>query len=336
MNNNYKKQQDKTAQIHALSHDGRGIATIENKTTFIAGALPGETVSYQIMNRRGSFDEATCTKVEGHSPDRATPPCQHFGVCGGCSLQHINISAQTRIKQEALLDQLRRLGNVIPESVLEPLNAESTGYRRKARMGAKFVHKKGKMLIGFREKKSRYLADLESCMVLHPRIGMQFEAIKTVIGSLSIFEQIPQVEVAIGDADVSLIFRHMAPLNEDDKNKLIAFGKNQQIDIYLQPNPPEQIKKLWPENTPHRLRYSLPEFNVTFLFHPTDFTQINLEINRQMVKQAIDLLDPQANENILDLYCGIGNFTLPISRRAHTVTGVEGSDEMVKRAYENA
>lgn len=329
-------QQDKSAKIHALSHDGRGIATIENKTTFIAGALPQETVSYRITNKRGSFNEAIALEILEKSADRATPPCQHFGLCGGCSLQHMSIDTQTQLKQQTLLDQLTHFGKVKPVSILPPLYSDSTGYRRKARLGVKFVIKKNKLLIGFREKKSRYLAELESCQVLHPRIGMHFDDLRALIMSLSAYQTIPQIELAMGDTDTALVFRHMEPLSESDRSKLVEFGKNQNIHIYLQPNPPEQVNKAWPENTLDRISYSLPADDLTFLFHPLDFTQINLEMNRQMVQQAIDLLDLNENESVLDLYCGIGNFTLPMAKRAHAVTGIEGSEEMVKRAYENA
>lgn len=341
-----KKINSYTAEIRSLSHDGRGIATIENKTTFLAGALPGETVRYNIHQKRPQFNEGSILEVITPSPERATPPCEHFGVCGGCSLQHMNPAMQLTLKQQTLLDQLKHFGQVVPQQILPPLNVSTEGYRRKARLGVKFVIKKDKMLVGFREKSSRYLADLNRCVVLHPEIGERFDELSALVRSLEAYQHIPQIEVAIGDSDVALVFRHMEPLSDDDKNKLIAFGEKRQFHIYLQPNPPGLVHCIYspspvdyaPTNgaNPPYIRYTLPDENLEFLFHPLDFTQVNLEMNRLMVQQAIALLDLQPTDKVLDLFCGIGNFTLPIARHAQHVTGVEGGDEMVKRAQANA
>lgn len=326
-----------TAQIHALSHDGRGIATINQKTTFISGALPNEACTYKVTQKRSNYQEADALEIfPPFSELRTTPPCNHFGVCGGCSLQHMQMTAQMQLKQNTLLDQLKHFGRVSPESILPPLNAESIGYRRKARLGVRYVIKKNKLLVGFREKAGRYLADLDHCRVLHPAVGERLIALRELITSLEKYQAIPQIEVAMGDKDTALIFRHLESLPETDVEKLIQFGVEYGFHIYLQPNPPATIHKIYPPETTDRLTYTLPEFDLEFLFHPLDFTQINLEMNRLMVKQAIQLLDLHEDDRILDLFCGIGNFTLPIARFAEQVVGVEGGAEMVTRAETNA
>lgn len=325
-----------TATIHALSHDGRGIATIDNKTTFVAGALPGETVNIRIHQKRPTFNEATALDIITPSPERTTPPCAHFGVCGGCSLQHMSIDLQIQMKQQTLLDQLKHFGRVTPNHILAPINANGLGYRRKARLGVKFVIKKDKLLIGFREKSSRYLADIEHCKVLYPEVGEHLIEIRGLIATLSCFQHLAQVEVAVGDKTIALVLRHLEPMSDTDKEKIIEFASARGIHIYLQPNSPLPITKLYPADNSERISYTLPDFNLEFLFYPLDFTQINLEVNRLMVKQALNLLELNNNDNVLDLFCGIGNFTLPMARTAKHVTGVEGSQEMVNRAYENA
>jgi 23S rRNA (uracil1939-C5)-methyltransferase len=325
-----------TAKIHSLSHDGRGIAIIDNKTTFVSGALPSETVTYTITQKRSHYHEANTLEIIEPSSERVTPPCQHFGLCGGCSLQHMSMGTQMQLKQQTLLDQFKHFGHVSPDILISPLNAMTTGYRRKARLGVKYVIKKSKVLVGFREKSSRYLADLERCIVLHPRVGEHLHELGHLISTLESYRDIPQIEVAMGDDDLALIFRHLTPLSPADKEKLMAFAEAHRIHLYLQPNPPEPIYKLWPEDQKHRLTYTLPDHQVEFLFHPLDFTQINLEMNRLMVNQAIHFLDLQADDHVLDLFCGIGNFTLPIARHVKQVTGIEGSMEMVERANDNA
>ena len=325
-----------TVEIRSLSHDGRGIGIANNKKLFVSGALPGETVTYHITQKRSQYSNAEVVDILTAAPERVNPPCQHFGVCGGCSLQHMSVEMQIAAKQQVLLDQLKHFGHVEPETVLPPLHALATGYRRKARLGVKFVIKKNKLLVGFREKSSRYLADLEHCAVLHPSVGARLPELSQLIASLSLYQHIAQIEVAIGDHDTALIFRHLEPLPESDQNKLRDFAERTGIHIYLQPNPPQALVKLWPPNAPDRLTYSLPDEDLTYLFHPLDFTQVNLEMNRLMVQQALTLLDVQPHETALDLFCGIGNFTLPIAKRAAQVTGVEGGVEMVERAYANA
>lgn len=324
------------ARIKNLSHDGRGIALINNKKTFVNGVLPNELVRYQITKKRSSYNEATLIEILETSPARITPSCAHFGVCGGCSLQHMAMETQLALKQETLLNQLTHFAKVVPEKVIPPLSANHFGYRRKARLGVKYVLKKNKLLVGFREKASRYLADIQSCAVLHPSVGNKLTELAQLIASLTAFQHIPQIEVAIGDDEVALIFRHLTDLEEEDVTKLAAFGKAHCFQIYLQPNQPATINKIWPQDDAAFLQYSLPQQGLTFLFHPLDFTQINLELNRLMVQQVLAFLDLKEHDSALDLFCGLGNFTLPIAKYVKHVVGVEGSHEMVLRASENA
>lgn len=334
--NNNQSHGLEPARIHALSHDGRGITTLQSKTTFLAGALTDEIVTYRIHQKKSNYMEGEALEILTPSSERAIPPCQHFGVCGGCSLQHMNLAMQTRLKEQTLLDQLKHFGKVTPEIVMPPLQTNSTGYRRKARLGVKFVIKKDKLLVGFREKSSRYLADIESCAVLHPSIGMYLRELAACIRDLDGYMDIPQVEVAIGDTTTALVFRHLKPLTPNDLINLNDFGKQYDFHIYLQPNPPAPVTKHYPADHHEWLTYTLPDQQLTFLFHPLDFTQINLDMNRLMVNQALELLELTPEDNVLDLFCGIGNFTLPLARRAHSVTGVEGAEEMTIRAGDNA
>lgn len=325
-----------TAQVLTLSHDGRGISKHQQRKMFIEGALPNEVVKYHIKKKHRHYFEAEVTEIITPSPDRVQPPCPHFEICGGCSLQHLSMDAQLQHKQHAFLEQLHHFGSVKPQTLLPPLSADTLGYRRKARLGVRFVTKKNKLMVGFREKQSRYLADLQQCLVLHPHIGTRLSLLAEVISSLSQYQHIPQVEVAMGDEQAALFFRHLQPLSHQDEAKLISFGETYQFDIYLQPNSPEPIRKLFPAASPHRLHYSIPEENLIYSFHPLDFTQVNLSMNRLMIQQALHHLDLSSEDIVLDLFSGIGNFTLPIAKRVQRVVGVEGSTDMVDRAYENA
>lgn len=320
----------------SLSHEGRGIAHIDGKTIFIHGALIGEEVEFRITKRHRQYDEAEVVQILKPSSDRIEPLCKHYGVCGGCSLQHMAPEAQIQHKQHALLDLLARIGKVEPSVILPPLVGPVWGYRSKARLGVKYVIKKEKLLVGFREKDPRYLAEITQCEVLHPEVGHQLEVLKDLIQSLDCYTQIPQVEVAVSDETVALIFRHMVPLTEQDKNKLIEFGRQKKWHIYLQSEGHSSIQRLWPFNGAERLSYHLPDFNLQMQFHPVDFTQINTSMNQQIVKQALSLLELKSTDSALDLFCGIGNFTLPMARHCKTVVGVEGSETSVSRARENA
>ena len=325
-----------TVLVHTLSHDGRGITTINGITAFIEGALPNETVLCQITKKHRHYLEAKTLEVISAAPERTEPKCPHFGVCGGCSLQHIEAGSQIEFKQQSLLEQLQRFGKVAPKEILAPLTGSSWGYRRRARLGVKYVKKKGRVFVGFREKMSNLLTDLKICLVLHPKIGERLTDLTLLIGSLTQYEHIPQIEVAVGDNEAALVFRHMSELPAEDLNKLSAFGQKFQLSIYLQPNPPAPITKLWPKDSQELLTYALPEYQLNMQFHPLDFVQINGEINQHLINLALTLLAPESTDAILDLFCGLGNFTLPLARYAKQVTGIEGAKEMVKRAQQNA
>jgi 23S rRNA (uracil1939-C5)-methyltransferase len=323
------------ARVESLSHDGRGVAHIDGKATFIAGGLPGEEVRIIYTLRRRNLDEAEVTEVLQASPERVKPRCPQFGVCGGCSLQHLAPEGQVRAKEQALLDALDHIGRVTPEVVLEPLvGANPWGYRRKARLGTKYVLKKERVLVGFREKGSALVTDLARCDTLNPQVGERLHELAELIGSLSIRDRVPQIEVAVGDDACVLVFRILAPLSSEDRKRLLAFGETHGIHIYLQEGGLNTLRPLG-EQAPE-LAYSLPEFGVKVRFQPTDFTQVNGEMNRLMVHRAIEMIDPRPEDRILDLFCGLGNFTLPLATRCHQVVGVEAEAGLIRRARENA
>ncbi len=325
--------------IESVSHAGKGVCHIDDTTVFIDGALEGEELSFIYTNKRKNVAEGKVHEVTKASPFRVEPGCDHFAVCGGCSLQHLAAEQQIIMKQGLLLENLKRIGKAEPETVLEPLAGPHWGYRRKARLGVRFVIKKDKMLVGFREKHSNFLAELETCKVLHPDVGLHLRDLSELILSLSIYQKIPQVEVAYGDEQGAFIIRHLEPLTDDDLQKISAYAERMSLHIYLQPKGPETITRLYPpqnDTTFKPLSYALPEHNVIHEFRPTDFTQVNMEINRDMINLALDLLAPKPEDKVLDLFCGLGNFTLPLARKVAHVTGVEGSSELVVRAKENA
>jgi 23S rRNA (uracil1939-C5)-methyltransferase len=322
--------------IESLSHDGRGVTHIEGKTVFIHGALPQERVRFVYTKQSRKFDEGKVVEVHEPSPERVEPGCAHFAICGGCSLQHQAPDAQIRSKQQALLDALKHIGKVEPQQVLPPLVADSPwGYRRKARLGAKYVAQKGKVLVGFRERGSSFLADLSGCEVLHPKVGALISPLSELIDGLSIRDRVPQIEVAMGDEVCVLVFRLMEPPSEEDCAKLKAFGQVRDLHIYVQEGGPDTVRPLDAESAA-TLSYGLPEFGVEIQFLPTDFTQVNSGINRLMVSRALELLDPGPQERVLELFCGLGNFTLPLARKVAEVVGVEGDAGLVARARENA
>ncbi|ROR32141.1 23S rRNA (uracil(1939)-C(5))-methyltransferase RlmD [Inmirania thermothiophila] len=320
--------------VEALAHDGRGLARIEGKAAFIAGALPGERVRFLRTRRHRRYDEGECAEVLVPSAERVAPRCPHFGVCGGCSLQHLDPAAQVREKQGWLLDNLRRIGGVAPREVLPPLTGPVWGYRRRARLGVRDVPAKGRVLVGFRERGGRLIADLRTCPVLHPWVGERLEALSALVGSLSVRARLPQIEVAIGDEAGALVFRHLAPLAPEDRERLRAFGAETGLQVLLQPGGPEALEPLDPEAPP--LAYAVDGGAVVIRFQATDFTQVNAAINRAMVAQAMELLDPRPGERVLELFAGLGNFTLPLARRAGAVVSVEGEAGLVARARANA
>jgi 23S rRNA (uracil1939-C5)-methyltransferase len=322
------------AEIGSLTHDGRGLAHIAGKTVFIHGALPGERVRFRYTKLQRRHDEGAVTEVIAASPQRVEPRCPHFGLCGGCSLQHLEAGAQIAMKQEILADVLRRIGRVEPEEWLPPLAAEHWGYRRKARLGVKLVEKKGKVLVGFRERGNNFLADLERCEVLHRAVGERLGAISALVNGLAVRDRVPQIEVAMGDGPCVLVLRVLAPPGAEDLERLAAFGAAHGFHVYLQEAGPESVRPL-PGHAVD-LAYSLPQHQVRLHFEPSDFTQVNLDLNRLMVARALELLDPRPDERVLDLFCGLGNFTLPVARRAAEVVGVDGDAALVERARANA
>ncbi len=322
------------ADVESLTQDARGVAHIGGKAVFIEGALPGEEVMFTYVAQHRRYDEGQAVQILKASPHRVEPRCPHFNVCGGCSLQHMAVEPQILAKQQVLLDSLAHIGKVAPESLLPPLVGQHWGYRRKARLSAKYVLKKPAMLVGFREKRSNLLADLTCCDVLDSSVGERIVELRTLLDGMGARDRIPQIEIAVGDHHTALVFRTLADLDGDDQARLRGFGEHHGFQIYLQPGGPETATLLWPESA--TLSYRLPEYDLELFFLPTDFTQVNAELNRTMINRALELLDPQPGERILDLFCGLGNFTLPLARRAGSVVGVEGSEELVQRARDNA
>ena len=323
-----------TAEVIDLAQDGRGIARREGKAVFIEGALPGESVSYRVFKRRAQFDEAVLVQVLQASPQRVEPTCVHFGLCGGCALQHLAPVAQLQAKQAQLLETLHRIGGVRPQQVLEPIHGPVWGYRRRARLGVKYVHKKQRVLAGFRERLSPYLADLQSCEVLTPALRRLPALLAELVGTLQLREQIPQVEVAVGDDQTALVFRVLAEPSAEDLARLGQFGEQLNVQIYLQTGGPASVRPLAPPALP--LRYRVSDGGVSIEFKPTDFIQVNAAVNSAMVDQALCQLQVQPTDAVLELFCGLGNFTLPLARRCASVVGVEGDADLIDRATRNA
>ncbi len=324
-----------SATVESLSHEGRGIAHINGKTVFIEGALPGERVRFLRTRRRGQFDEGRTVEVAEPAASRVEPRCRHYALCGGCSLMHLDSGQQILHKQTVLLEQLQHIGGVEPERVIPPLSASHWGYRRKARLGVKYVTGKEKLLAGFREKHSSLIADIDSCEVLHPYIGKAIGRLKELLRGLSVYRQLPQLEVAISDAFAAVVIRHLSPLTDDDKYILAEYEATHPVRFHLQPGGLDSVHSLSDQDE-QDLYYRLDKHDVTIEFSPLDFTQVNYDLNPLLVDRVISLLDLSAADTVLDLFCGLGNFTLPIARHANYVTGVEGSEELVCRARKNA
>jgi len=325
------------ATIESLSHEGRGVAHIDGKATFISGALPGEKITFIYTSKSRNHDEGKIDSVIEASPDRVEPKCVHYDVCGGCSLQHLSSEAQIRYKQKAMLDGLKHIGKVKPLEVFDPIIGDSWAYRRKARLGAKFVYKKDKVLVGFRERHAGFLADIESCEVLHESVGKKLKEFQTLMYDMESRDTTPQIEVAVGDEATAIIIRHLKPLSTKDQSTWIDFAKEHDFQLYLQPKGPDTVHCIWPDQEDHKtLFYQHQLFDTKVAFGPQDFFQVNNSINIQMVPRAVELLNLSGKERVLDLFCGLGNFTLPIARHAEHVTGVEGDLVMVKRARETA
>jgi 23S rRNA (uracil1939-C5)-methyltransferase len=327
--------------ITGISHEGRGIAHINGKITFIENALPGETVLITYSKRRRSYDEAKSIQILSASADRAQPQCPHYDNCGGCSLQHLSNQAQLHHKEKTLIEQLAHFAefkNPKSSLLLPPITGRSWGYRRRARLGVKYVAKKQAVLVGFREKNGRYLAQLQTCKTLAPRVDQLLVPLQQLIHSLNAFQAIPQIEVAMGDEVLGLVFRHLSPLDSSDQIQLKTFAKQHQIQLYLQPGNESTIHCIWPES-PELLSYCLENRgykSLELLFEPKHFIQINSDINQAMIQRSMELLSPNFSDRILDLFCGLGNFSLPLALRCQFVVGIEGCTELVEQAKANA
>ncbi len=321
--------------IESLAHDGRGVAHVDGKVIFIDEALPDEEVEFVYTDSRKDYAEGKVVKLLSHSADRVDALCAHYGVCGGCSFQHVEASAQIRIKQELLVDQFKRIGKVEVPELWPPLIGSHWGYRRKARMGVKYVEKKNRVLVGFRERRHPYLAEIESCIVMHPIVGTKLMALSALIGGLTIKDKIPQIEVAIGDEQCVLAFRVLEPPTDADKERMREFAHEHNISLCLQSKGPDTIVPL--DGEPEvMLTYALPDQGLEFKFKPAMFTQVNYEINQQMINRVLETLDLNEHDSVLDLFCGLGNFTLPMAKFAGSVVGVEGDQPLVNHAKENA
>jgi 23S rRNA (uracil1939-C5)-methyltransferase len=340
----------KHATIESLDQEGRGVTHVEGKTIFIDGALPNEKVTFQSIRIKPSYEVANVVEVLKQSNQRVTPKCPHFGLCGGCKLQHLDFAAQVAAKQRLLENDLWHIGKVKAENMLPPLYGPTWGYRHKARLSVKYVEKKQRVLVGFNEKATRYVAVMDSCEVLVPEVSALIAPLQAMIVQLSIRDKLPQIELAVGEANsinerepvegnvkpvIVLILRIMAALTPEDEALLKAFADEHAVQIWTQTKGPDTIKPFYPLDGA-QLQYSLPEFGLTYPFKPNEFTQVNPQINQVMIRRAMQLLAPQADENIADFFCGIGNFTLPIARSGAQVLGLEGLANLVDRANESA
>ncbi len=321
--------------ISGVAEGGRGIARVDGKAVFVAGALLGERLSIAITRRHERYDEAEVVDVIDASPDRQQPPCDYFDQCGGCSLQHQRAPAQIRDKQTILLEQLQRIGEVTPDDVAEPLSASAWNYRSKARLGVRYVHAKQRVLVGFREKKQRGVVDMSVCPVLDPRVSAALQPLSETIAALTVRERIPQIEVATDADTVVFIVRHLDPLQMEDRTLLREFADSSGIRLMLQPGGVDTIHPLPPDNA-DPLAYELAAHSVRVEFLPQQFTQVNLVMNEKMVDQALRWLQPQPDDRVADLFCGVGNFSLPLARRCQHLVGIEGSSELVVQANRNA
>jgi 23S rRNA (uracil1939-C5)-methyltransferase len=317
-----------------MSHEGRGIARVNGKTVFVFGALTGETVLIQVLKSTRNFDQATTLEVIEPSAQRITARCEAFQVCGGCSLQHLAGEDQVTLKQQTLLDMMAH-AEIKAGELLSPLRANAWGYRKKARLGVKYVEKKGRVLVGFRERNTPFIADMHRCEVLLPQLGHNLDLLSELIGQLDARAQIPQIEVAADADHIQLVFRHLQALSEHDLDLLTEFARQQDFYVQLQPGGPDSVHNLYPAQQQLYLD-PLDNGEIRIAFNALDFVQVNSEINRQMVAQALRLLDLQPADRVLDLFCGLGNFTLPMAKRCTQVSGIEGDPSMVKRARESA
>jgi 23S rRNA (uracil1939-C5)-methyltransferase len=324
-----------TARIEPLDREGRGVAHVEGKTVFVDGAVTGEEVEYSSYRKKPAWEAAQLLRVGKESASRVAPRCAFFGTCGGCSMQHVDERTQVAAKQRVLEDALWHVGRVRPETMLRPLYGPAWGYRHRARMSARWVGKKGGALVGFRERKSTYVTDMTSCEVLPPKVSALIRPLRALIDSLAMRERIPQIEVAVGEALTVLVRRVLETVGAEDGEHLKRFADGHGVQLWLQSAGPDSARPFWPPEAP-ALDYALPAFGVRIAFGPTDFTQVNHAVNRQLVSRAIGLLDPRPGERITDFFCGLGNFTLPIAMSGAEVLGVEGSAALLAKAQDNA
>ncbi len=321
--------------IGDLAHDGRGVGrNAEGKTVFVHGALPGETDSARLIDQARRHDEAVTVEVLTASAERIEPECPWFDQCGGCALQHLEPVAQRRWKHKRLVDNLARLGEVAPERWLEPISDEPWFYRRRARLSARWVKGKQRVLVGFREPQGRFVADVGHCRVLHPAFAHRLESLSDLLGELSVARAVPQVEIAAGDDQAAMVLRHLEPLTDQDLLKLRRWSEAEGVAVWLQSKGPDTVMRLCPDE--HQLSYRLEAHDIDMYFHPQQFVQVNARINAALVEQALDLLDLTGQERVLDLFCGLGNFSLPLARRAGQVIGIEGLADLVESARANA
>jgi 23S rRNA (uracil1939-C5)-methyltransferase len=321
--------------IESLDHEGRGIAHADGKVIFIEGALTGERVTYSSYRKKNNYEQAKVEQILKNSFMRVQPKCPVFGVCGGCSMQHLDPRAQVAVKQRVLEDNLQRIGKVKPEVILPPIYGQPWGYRQRARLSVRHVLKKDKTLVGFREQNGKYVADMRHCEILTPKIASLLPLLGELNEKFTVRDIMPQIEVAVGERVDVLVLRILAALTPSDEALIREFADKHQVQFWTQTKGPETVVPFYPLDAPH-LSYSLPEFGITMPFAPTEFTQVNSDMNRLMVSRAMRLLDPQPLERIADFFCGLGNFTLPIARSGAQVLGMEGSDALVKRARQNA
>ncbi len=323
------------ARVVDVDAEGRGLAEMGGMPIRVDGALAGERVAIDKLRRRRRFNEAKLVEVLEPSPQRTQPSCVYFHLCGGCRFQHLKLEAQQARKQRILEQALSAHGVAAPQKWFPPITGPELRYRRKARLGVKFVPGKGGALVGFREKRGRFIADIQRCEVLVPSVGDRIRALRELVSSLSARDRIPQIEIAAGDNATALVIRHLDPLNEADQNALRNFACSQRLSIYLQPGGIDSMVPLWPQNPP-ALRYQIPEFDLDLAFEPADFVQVNAAVNRALVSRAVSWLKPGSSARVLDLYSGMGNFSLALARRGGWVSGVEASARMVAAARRNA
>jgi 23S rRNA (uracil1939-C5)-methyltransferase len=324
-----------TGIIESLDHEARGITRLEGKTIFVEGALPGERVEYSSFRKKPTYEVARMDRLLKASPYRVAPGCPHFGVCGGCSLRHFVPEAQVAAKQLLLESNLWHLARAEPGELYAPIHGVPSAYRARARLSVRLVPKKGGMLIGFHERRSSYVADMRECPNLPPQVSALLLPLRELVAGLSIASAMPQIEVAVGETMTALVLRILEALTAADEERLCRFADRYNVVFYLQPKGPASVHRFYPQGGPV-LFYRLPDFRIEHRFSPTEFTQVNPAVNRVLVRRALALLAPRPGERIVDMFCGLGNFSLPIARSGATVLGVEGNPELVRRASENA